>query len=928
MKSDKSSLCTRIFDCVPGSGQPQDASKIRLGRTNRYPHMTAKDRSNVALGLRRRYSIVMIQIIWIFLNVLIFAVGLTASNRTPVMINTAYSKGMELVTAHHLTPGFVVEFIVLASLLVSVRSLVLQYLVYFGHAPIEVRPIENSSDVEVNTRALDVAFRDYLSAPRLYEVTAVPGDPEPDQLIEILKAPTYRGWRGFIAASITYAFPRRAFIVTATLRTRMEEPAYGVSVQVRRLPGFASELDAQWSLNFDRALKRAAFGVAAHVLPQTRRCREMPWSEWQGCTIPASLFRAYQRAKNMVHERRYDEALNLYHRALLQDANNLALRYDIGQLYERLRLYPDALYTYLQLVNQIFPIQRSQISDPLKRSRKPQHWRDLRTDAYIIRYRYVVALSLGGVIARELTFPEWPALRKWLGRKAPRRRMLDDRPWRVSELRDIKRTLGVELRKLFPELHDYEMWLGRSLLATPAGAFASRAVPDHPGSVLALERYFLKCAEKELALLIADFKAEKQVWLQPRRLRRTRSSLTLTAIRQTNWGIQSRLRRLDYYYPHSREAHEVVHSKVLGVPGHKEPSPERSAERIHRQSISDPEARAWRYSLDEMQRELEKSGYKTSSRSWLEHYNAACLFAFALIDDDSEDSAHQQYAEAAVQALERALRCGQDVDFVSAKRYWLQAGDPDLAGLRQYECFRAFEARIYGRPLAAFGDIAKYELYVYLLNGLVRAASRLGTEWFDRLSSYPAEVPASLFEQWWWQEQRAWNLIDRLGKFYRQWQTRSSILSDLRGWIESFGVESVPFRYPNLILAPDEWDSADIKTATHFLASTEEMFNVLGRQSSRVRFRPVQVKRLGKVTSTWVEYARACRRHGLGDVIMTNEVKAMMVTRAGLWTALRQWAENPSEESAAQFAHAVRRINKPSRNSYRQLVARGPAGKD
>lgn len=328
--------------------------------------MTTKDRNNVTLGLRRRYSIVILQLIWIVFNVTICIIGLVVSNRAPVMINTAYSEGMEVITAHHFTPGLVVEFIVLVSLLVSVRSLVLQYLVYFGRAPIEARPIENSSGLDVNTRALDVAFRDYLSAPRLYEVTAVPGDPEPDQLIEILKGPTYRGWRGFLAASLTYAFPRRAFIVTATLRTRAEEPSYGVSVQVRRLPGFGSELSAQWSLNFDRALKRAAFGVAAHVLPQTKRCREMPWSEWQGLTIPASLFRAYQRAKNMVHERRYDEALDLYHRALLQDANNPALRYDIGQLYERLRLYPDALYTYLNLVNQIFPIRNSKHSASLK----------------------------------------------------------------------------------------------------------------------------------------------------------------------------------------------------------------------------------------------------------------------------------------------------------------------------------------------------------------------------------------------------------------------------------------------------------------------------------------------------------------------------------------------------------------------------------
>ena len=880
--------------------------------------MTAKDRSNITLGLRRRYSIVILQVIWVAFNAIICTIGLADSNHAPVTINTAYSQGVELVTAHHFTPGLVVEFIVLASLLVSVRSLVLQYLVYFGCAPIEVRPIENSSALDVNTRALDVAFRDYLSAPRLYEVTAVPGDPEPDQLIEILKAPTYRGWRGFLAGSLTYAFPRRAFIVTATLRTRAEEPSYGVSVQVRRLPGFGSELTAQWSLNFDRALKRAAFGVAAHVLPQTKRCRDMPWSEWQGLTIPASLFRAYQRAKNMVHERRYDEALDLYHRALLQDANNLALRYDIGQLYERLRLYPDALYTYLDLVNQIFPIRNSERSASLKRSRKPQHWRDPHTDPYIIRYRYVVALGLGEVVARELTAPEWPALRTWLAQDLPRKRALDDRPWRVSELRDIMRTLRVELGKLFPEQPGYEVWFGPSLLDPTQGGSKNRIAKSNEVKVPTLERYFLKCAEKELELLIADFEAERQFWSRTWPLRRIRSSLTSTAIRQTHFGIQSRLRRLNYYCPDNRGEGEVSRNG-----GHH---PKRRTESSSDKNISGHGDLAWRYPLDELYRELENTGYEPSSRSWLEHYNTACFFAFPLIDDEGEDPRHEQYADAAVQALERALRCGQDVDFVSAKRYWLQAGDPDLAGLRQYECFRAFEARIYGRPLAAFGDIAKYELYVYLLNGLVKAASGLGTEWFDRLSSHPIKVPTNVFEQWWWQEQRAWNLVSRLGRFYRQWQTRSSILNDLRGWIESFGVESMPFQYPNLVLASDEWDSADIETATHFLVSTEEMFNLLGRQQNGLKAQHGTMKRLAKINSAWVEYARACHRRGLRDVVITNELRGMLVTRAGVWAALRQWAENPSEDNAVNFARSVRRLKEPSRASWRQNAPKvGPA---
>lgn len=156
-------------------------------------------------------------------------------------------------------------------------------------------------------------------------------------------------------------------------------------------------------------------------------------------------------------------------------------------------------------------------------------------------------------------------------------------------------------------------------------------------------------------------------------------------------------------------------------------------------------------------------------------------------------------------------------------------------------------------------------------------------------------------------------MVGRLGRFYRQWQTRSSILNDLRGWIESFGVESTPFQYPNLVLAPDEWDSADVETATHFLASTEEMFNILGRQPNGLKAQHRAIKRLAKVNYAWVEYARACHRHGLRDVVISDELRAMLVARAGVWAALRQWAENPSEESAVNFARSVRRLKGPSR---------------
>lgn len=845
-----------------------------------------RDTSSRRNRLPRRLPLVFAQVLWIAVNLLICLLG-AFQHSSPVALNVAYSKGLESITGGHLTPGMVIEVLILGSILASLRWLVLEYYAYFGRVPIEVRPLENASGMETNTRSLDVAFRGYLAASRIYQFTAVPGDPDPDYLIEILKAPASSDWRGLLAAAVAYILPRRAFIVNATLRVREESPRYGVSVQVRRLPGYGTELESQWSQNFERALKRTAFAVAAHILPQTRKSRKPPWSEWRGRVLPASLFRDYQRAKNMVRERRFDEALSLYHRALLQDANNIALRYDVGQLYERLGLYPDALYVYLGLANQIFPPQASSGNIDPRRSPTPRVWPHRPRDPFLIRYRYVVALSLGLTLAKEILAPDWSTLREWL--YDPRvQRPFDKRPWRAVELRDIQRTLRDELSKLFPSLHDSSVWQGKSLF-DPSGLGGSQQSQGKntmlEDKVNALARYILLCAKKETQALEADFKANSRLSRRTARLRQKPSSLTLTSIRQTSLAIDCRLRRLS--------AHSTGTAAADG-------------------GVRNEKGNEWRYTVEELNMALEQIDYyPATSPSWLEHYNAACVYALPLVDDRCENEDHAGYAYAAVAALERALRRGEDVDFVRAKRYWLQAGDPDLTGLRYYGSFRAFEARVYGRPLPAFGDIAKYELYLYLRKGLEEAAGSLSTEWLTRIPNMPARIPSASFEEWWRQEERAWQIVIRLGRFYRQWQTRWSVHRDVRGWIESFGVEAHPFPYPNLIRVSDEWDPADLNAAEDSLTNTEALFRVLGMKGEDYRRLQRRTVLLIELTSAWGEYARAYSRNGSVHLALTGEMLEMMKSRAALWSGLRQWAEQPSEDRARKFGDTVDRLKRP-----------------
>jgi hypothetical protein len=821
-----------------------------------------------------RWGRFMLNTLWLLTVLTLFLIGALRHSSTPLMVNQAFSLGVQRATFHHLTPGPAVEWVVLALVLASIRWLALELRAVLG-TNIEVRPVDNASGCTVDTHSLDVAFREYVTLPKLYQLATIPGDPEPEHLVEVLRVPSAAGWRGLLAAAFAYAFPRRAFIVSASLRMRGHEPMYGVAVQVRRLPGLATELETQWSTSFERALQRGAYAAVAHILPQTRACNNVPWSAWSRRVIPVSLFRDYQRAKKMVAERRYDEALNLYHQALIKDANNVDMRYDVGQLYERLGLYPDALYNYLNLVDQLFP-HRSQA----RRARMVRWPKMGKRDSFVIWYRYVVVLALGAPLVRELLYPDWEELREWLADAGlgHLRRPGEERPLRTIELLDIRRLLANRLHEIYPtQTRSLEPDTTlRHLLLNPC----SDGTLEHRSGVL--ERCLLKCAEIEARRLAHSMRWSIRRCISLRRP----TSLTLTAARQLEVTIQSRLALLDRKSDKSGESGST-------------------------------------YSTDGIRSALSKAGYKAEkSTNWLEHYNAACIYAQIMRNDTDEKEWHLPFAHAAVSALELALRYGEDIDFVRTTKYWLQAGDPDLAGLRSYTCFRAFEARVYGVPLPATVNIAKYELYLHLRAVLEDGAGHLEREWRRRATRDAGTLTHVVFEEWWRQEEHAWELAIRLGRFYRQWQTRREAVESRRNWIESFGREARSISYPNVdqpIYVPDVGDFESIQ---RILKETDAIFHYLGNKCGRLAPQDNKTDRSSILTKTrnWFDYAMRCAQLVPEKNLLRSEVIEACEMRAAAWSALRHWARNPNNEQKDRFVDAVEKLKQPPRLAKRSAV--------
>jgi hypothetical protein len=808
-----------------------------------------------------RWGRLVLNVLWILAVIGLFILGVARHSSAPVTFNQAFSTGVRSVTFDHLTPGPVAEWSVVALLLASTRWIVLEFRAFLGGG-IEVRPLDNATGDKVDTHPLDVAFRQYLTLPKLYQLTTIPGDPEPQHLIEVLRVPSAAGWRGLAAAAFSYAFPRRAFIVSASLRRQAGRPGYGVTVQVRRLPGLATELETQWSNSFERALQRGAYAAVAHILPQTRACRNAPWAAWRRRVLPVSLFRDYQRAKKMVAERRYDEALHLYHQALIKDANNVDLRYDVGQLYERLGLYPDALYTYLDLIEQIFPRPRQ---------RQPHRVTSAqgKRDRFVIWYRYVVLLALGGPLASELLHPDWPELRRWLAQETFRRASPrgEERPLRTVELLEKRRLLADRLSDRYPQHTRPAGASLRDLLQAPCSD------AEFPQRVTAVNRCLLQCAESEARSLEHAMSGPPGWFL--RLLRPT--SLTLTAVRQIHASVRYRLLLLNG-----------------AAAGNGNGAPELSP--------------------GDIDLALRRAGFSPEqSTSWLEHYNAACTYALVMRGDTQEMKKHLPFAFAAVSALEMALRYGEDIDFVRTKRYWLQAGDPDLAGLRHYKCFRAFEARVYGRPLPATVNIAKYELYLYLRAVLEDAAGHLELEWRRRAAGRPGALSHAEFEEWWRQELHAWELAIRLGRFYRQWQTRREAVESRRNWIESFGREAKSIPYPHVdpsVQGPDVGDFAAIQDT---LRETESILSFLGHKCGSLipSDKEAQTPNIMGRTREWSDYAARCSQSAGPANLMSAEVVAACEMRAAVWASLKHWARTPSRKQKARFADTVGRLERP-----------------
>ena len=173
----------------------------------------------------------------------------------------------------------------------------------------------------------------------------------------------------------------------------------------------------------EKALTRAATGIAAQVVPRSTHSDAGVWCTWKGRALGEDLLDIYQHAHRLRSERRFEEALDLLFQAVRRDPGNGYLRYAVGQVQEELSLYLDALLTYGAI-----PGKSEASAD------RPQRRAARRIDL-IADYRCTVLLGFGEALAEQ-----------WL--PAP-----EGRPSRRSaELVDVRDRLRSKLTGRFQDL--------------------------------------------------------------------------------------------------------------------------------------------------------------------------------------------------------------------------------------------------------------------------------------------------------------------------------------------------------------------------------------------------------------------------------------------------------------------------------------------
>ncbi|MFD7236295.1 hypothetical protein ACFWAT_13440 [Streptomyces syringium] len=658
--------------------------------------------------------------------------------------------------------------------------------------PVDVkRLVASSPDVETQVEGLTAQLRKYLSETNLYPPTALPAEAPADNFLDLLGDVDLEPKK--LGTSLLRLFsrlrPTIAYTVRGVLRARAQEPHLGVTITVTSYAIRGSRTETLWEATWEDVVREAGNWVMATLVPVTRASRRPPWQDWHGRDLCPDLFAAYQEARRLTEERKFDDALEHYYAALRLDPMNLYLRTQIAGTQENLGLHLDALETYYGAMLLDGCTNRQREARLARKAWNPRRflrrryrwWRDGLLEA---RYRYAVVLGV-----TERTAAQW-CRSPFDGLFEPRRAQAREEIRRSLTPAFVDRYWRILIGLTPPGRRRFEAedeLLIKDWLAWQLGDHSHREIV----------RVIFQCAAlEEMRQLARDYPL---VSLHPFAAARRRGTITWPSLR-LNRDVWAPLRLAwasSVCESGCASEDECARHRMGGMP--RPPDWLAGSEALDAQVRK---AMAW--PLPDRLKQWARDWRLWPRRPWQDSYSAACVYAVAMhlktremtADDlakmiaNPEDAARafekpkidaDDLAERAVNELEDAARTDRS-GFHPLMREWLLIEDPDLEELRRKERFIRFERETYPhsvpdhhrpkRPLLA--EVMAYD------QRLLRGTARVMEEtWCLRKEQLPAEP--HVLAQWFGGDRELWECVHRIARNHGcDWRDREKLLQTVR----------------------------------------------------------------------------------------------------------------------------------------------------
>ncbi|RZQ60814.1 hypothetical protein [Amycolatopsis suaedae] len=615
-------------------------------------------------------------------------------------------------------------------------------------------------DIDVGETAAELTarFKRKLTESKLYTPAAVPGVAGSYDFIRIVEGAGEgtQGWWQAATRLVTLVRPPPAFRVVGTIHQGPGR-THTLVVELFRQPGFAASPVILTGDDLPDLLGRAANAIAARVMPRSKHCRSVQWAAWQDARVPDELFDAYERANQLSGQRRYDEALAEYHRALAHDPSNVYIRLEIGNLQERLEMHLDALVTYDDVVTlcsrhnpKLAAWWNTQASGDV-----PQG--ELAAALLLARYRHALVLARGDWIAHEWWEPE----------------ELEHQAWNAREARRVR------LREIIRQR--FTRYSGIDGIPDPGDLLKPRDRLDADNAVQ-LRAYLCLLAQYEMERLIHDYQPARKIrWRTARTLAELLSPGTLRL------GLLSVLLRRAMAEFEMRQKLDQPLRPLNGPPG------------------TGPlyAAASWPPDAGKLTAAVRTGMGRTSG--WHEHYNAACVYAIALLPTGLRARTRtgsagvrdpETFARLAVEELEKAAANAHS-GRLGRRRPWVMVEDPDLSALRGHARWRDFEMVTFApeRPAPVRPHrVHIWELVCYCTALVAESARQHERCWRLRDAGPPAG--SGQLADWQAAETAAWEAISALATSHQDWLTRYAALTALCDTARERGAPVPEVRFP------------------------------------------------------------------------------------------------------------------------------------